>query len=135
MTSRMLAVVSIAVGLIVASAPASAHHSASAYDSKQTVTLTGTVTQYEFINPHIIIHFSGKDAAGDVAEWSVIGGPPSKLARDKKLGAYWNRDTFKPGEQLTISGNPYRDGRKIMNVTKIVRANGEDVPLGNNDDN
>ena len=133
MTSRKLAVLFIAVGLIVVAVPSFAHHSASAYDSKQSVTLTGTVTEFEFINPHIIIRFAAKDAAGNVEQWSVIGGPPSKLARDKKLAAYWNRDMFKPGDALTITGNPYRDGRKILNATKIVKPSGEDVPLGNED--
>ena len=130
MTNRVLAVLSMTIGFVTVSGPLFAHHSGSSYDDKHPITMTGTVTQFEFTNPHIIIRLAAKDATGSVEQWSAIGGAPASLSHDKRLAAYWNRDTFKPGDQITITGNPHRDGRKFLTVKKIVTSSGEVVPLG-----
>ena len=63
-----------------------------------------------------------EDDKGNLTEWIVTGGPPAEMRR---IG--WHSKMFKPGEQLTVSGLAYRDGRPIMIRMKIVRANGEEV--------
>lgn len=124
MKNKVLAVLSMSVGLLMVSGSMFAHHSVAVHDLTRIVTLEATVTKFEFINPHNLLHFDVKDAEGNVEKWVANAG---HLAQMKKLG--WNRDIFKPGDQITISGNPYKDGRRILLALKIVRANGEDIPL------
>lgn len=101
-----------------------AHHSDSVFDQQHYVKVSGTVTQFDFINPHILIYLDVTDSNGNVEQWIASGGPPNHQAR-----AGWNSRTVKAGEKLTITGFQYRDGRKIMLFQKIVRANGEEVRL------
>src|ERR1700691_6064807 len=77
-----------------------AHHSFEAeFDQKKTVLLTGTVTQVDWMNPHIYIHLDAKDENGKSGSWMCEGGNPSSLMR---MG--WKRNTLKVGDQIVIDG-------------------------------
>ena len=123
MKNKMLAVLFLSVGLIIISGAAFAHHSDSVYDQERLVTVKGTVTEFAFVNPHVEIHFDMKDDKGNVQQWVALGGSPNQMRR-----VNWNGNMFKPGEQLTLTGFQFRDGRNIMLQLKTVRANGEVVP-------
>jgi hypothetical protein len=114
-----------AAGLFLVSGLLLAHHSNSIYDEETCVSLTGTVSKFEFINPHVLIHLDVKDAAGNVVTWATLGGPPNRMSK----GSGWTSKTFRQGEELTIVGFPFRDGRAGMLFQKIMRADGEVVPL------
>jgi hypothetical protein len=88
------------------------------------VTITGTVTKVVFADPHAQILMDVKDDKGNIEPWVGTGGGPSAL---RKVG--WSSMTIKVGEQLTMTGFPYKDGRKILLWLKLVRANGEVLPL------
>lgn len=123
MKKKVLAVLTATVGLFLGSALTFAHHSDSVYDQDHLTTVKGTVTRFEFVNPHIQIYFEVKDDKGNVEQWIALGGSPAQMRR-----VTWNGNTFKPGEQLTLSGFRFRDGRNIMLQLKSVRSNGEVVP-------
>ena len=123
MKYQMLAVWLMTVGLFLASNQAFAHHSESAYDTETLVTVTGTITQFEFINPHQLIHFEVKDPKGNVVQWIAFGSSPKALTR---IG--WNSHIIKPGDVLTITGIQEKSGRPIMVGLKLVRPNGEVLP-------
>jgi hypothetical protein len=123
MKNQVLDVLSVTVGLLMVSGPIYAHHSDSVNDMNRVVTVTGTVTRFDFTNPHERIYLDAKDANGNAEQWIATGGGPSAMRR---IG--WNKGTFKPGDQLTITGFPFQDGRKIMLHVKIVRGSGEEVP-------
>ncbi len=125
MKKKLLLVLWMTVGLLVASGTMLAHHSDAVFDHEHMTTVTGTVMRYLFINPHDQIYLNIEEDDGVVREWIITGGPPSAMRR---LG--WHRRMFQPGEQLTVSGHRYRDGRRIMIRMKILRANGEEAPLG-----
>ena len=92
---------SIALGL---AAPALAHHSAAAFNTQQTVTVTGTVTQYRFANPHVYLTLQVKKTDGTVQTMEVEAGAASVLN-----GLGFNKDSVKVGEVVTITGNPGRN--------------------------
>jgi len=105
---------STAAGLILLSAfvpgffgSAQAHHAATMFDREQTVELTGTVREFQWTSPHIWIQVQVENEAGELEEWSIEGGTPSRLYR-----AGWRPTTFSPGDKVTIRGNPMRDGGK-----------------------
>lgn len=125
MKNKACAVLYVAVAFLTVAGLLFAHHSNSMYDEEHYVSLTGTVSKYEFTNPHVLIFLDVKDDKGDVVTWTTLGGPPNRMAK----GSGWNSKTFKQGEELTIIGFPFRDNRPGMLFQKIRRGNGEAVPI------
>jgi hypothetical protein len=119
-----LIVLPAAVGILLA-APAFAHHSDSIYDKDRLVTVTGTVAQFEFLNPHIVIFLDVKNDNGKIDQWIAFGGAPGALAR---FG--WNKNMLKPGEPIRVIGFQFADGRKGLLLLKVMRSNGELFPIG-----
>lgn len=120
MRSKLFAGWTVPVGLLLLAAPLFAHHSEALYDKEHPVSLTGTVTEFKFINPHVQIHFEVKGENGNVVKWIGGMGAPQRMYRRG-----WNKQTLKPGDQVSISGNPAKNGRKIMSVRKLVGPNGK----------
>jgi hypothetical protein len=96
----------LALALLVGGVSARAHHSfAAEYDSKQMLTLTGTISKVDWTNPHIYIHLDVKDPSGKVTTWSLEGYPPNTL---KRTG--FTRGLLKEGETVTITAYKSKDG-------------------------
>ena len=105
--------------VILAGAPASAHHAfAAEFDAKRPVKLRGTVTKMEWINPHAWFHIDVKKDDGSVEEWMIEAGTPNTLLRRGLT-----RDSLKPGTEIIVDGYQSKDGS--------LRANGRDVTLPN----
>jgi len=101
--------------LVAATAPASAHHSfAAEFDSSQPLTLEGTVTKWEWINPHSWINLDVTAADGSVEKWRIEGGAPNALLRRG-----WTKNSLPPGTELIIEGFRAKDGS--------MRASGRDI--------
>ena len=82
---------------------AQAHHSGAIYDMKQTVTVEGTVTRYDWANPHVYVHIEQVTDAGEVVAWAVEFNPPAQMRR---IG--WTEATLQPGDAVTVTGRPTR---------------------------
>ncbi len=119
MHRKPFAVLVMAVGLLMVAGPMSAHHSPSLYDKQHPIKLTGTVTEFRFINPHVQIHFEVKDENGNVVKWIAHTSPPSKMYRRG-----WKRNILKPGDQITVTGGPDKEGRKNIRILKLVGPRG-----------
>jgi hypothetical protein len=112
-----------AVGYLLAGLPAPAHHSESINDQDRLVTIKGTVTRFVFSNPHVQIYLDAKDEDGNAGQWISTGGNPGSMRRSG-----WSSKTLQPGEEITITGFPYKDGRKILFWLRILRSSGEELP-------
>jgi hypothetical protein len=110
---------------LLGSNPVLAHHSSAEYDMGKNVTVKGTVTQFDWNNPHVYIYLESKDDNGNVQKWSAELGALSTLARNN-----WRRDTVKPGDSITVFGNPAKDGRLLMRLQKVVLPNGQELGAG-----
>jgi hypothetical protein len=100
-----------------------AHHSfAAQYDRSKPVTLKGTVTKVDWMNPHIYFYMDVKDAADRVANWSVEGGAPSMLYRNG-----WRIDSLKAGDQVTVDGWLAKDGSNLANMRTVTLSDGRTV--------
>ena len=128
MKSRLFAVLALAVGVLMLAAPLVAHHGTAAYDTTTTVTVSGTVTEFRFVNPHVLVYWDVKDEAGNIQRWSGERSGPNSMARN----AGWTRNTIKPGDQVTISGRQAKNGTHTMAISKIV-LNGKDITGGGGD--
>lgn len=105
-------------GVVLVCAPAAAHHAFEAeYDRNQPVTMTGTVTLMEWMNPHIYFFIDVQDDSGNVTNWAVEGGAPNGLYRRG-----WRKDSLKPGDEVTVDGWLARDGSNSLNSGSVVRS-------------
>ncbi len=82
----------------------SAHHSATIFDRNLVVAFQGIVTQFTWANPHVYIHVATQDSTGNVVEWEIETDATPILTRSG-----WTRDTFAPGEQVSVRLNPDRN--------------------------
>lgn len=92
-----------------------AHHSAAAYDVAQYVTVTGTITEFRFVNPHVLIYITATDEGGTTRKWQGELTSPNRLIR-----AGWNKDVIKVGDAVTLTGYPAKDGGNSLRLTKVV---------------
>ena len=111
----------VALGLLAGSLalPVSAHHSFAMFDQSKTVTLTGTVTQFQWTNPHSFIEIDAVTKSG-TEHWSIELNSPNNLTRQG-----WKRTTVKTGDKVTITLNPLRDGKKGGLFNTIVLPDGK----------
>ena len=112
------------VGIILAAQPVSAHHAgATKYDEKKPVTLKGTVTKVEWMNPHVYYYLDVKDSSGKVQNWAVEGAPPNVLYRRG-----WKKDSLKVGDVVTVEGFlPRQAGLHDINGRSVTLADGHKV--------
>ena len=120
MRHRVVAVLTLIAALLLAAAPAVAHHSfAAEFDSSKSVTFTGVVTKIEWTNPHAWFYINVKDEQGAVSNWGFEMGPPHLLQRQG-----WSRDTMKIGDLVTVSGTLAKNGTKRGNSRNVTFASG-----------
>jgi uncharacterized protein DUF6152 len=125
MKTKLLVASFLGAGLLLLSGSMFAHHSAAIYDRDHMLTLTGTVTVFSFVNPHVEIRFEVTDDKGNKEEWIAESGPPNRLYR-----AGWTSKTLKPGDRITVTGAPLKDGRKLLSIQKLEGANVPTLGVG-----
>lgn len=125
MKRKFIAVFAAVAVVAVIATSLFAHHGGSRYDWKNPVTLTGIVTDYLFVNPHTQIHFEVTDERGIVTRWVAESVPMNKLGR-----AGWNAETLKPGDRVTVTGAPDKEGKKVLGVVKLVGPAGQVIGQG-----
>jgi hypothetical protein len=116
----------LAVVLGLAAVPALAHHSfAAEYDAAKPVTMTGTVTKVEWMNPHARFYIDVKDESGKVTNWELELGSPNGLMRRG-----WTRNSMKPGDVVTVSGSLAKDGSSLANARTVKLTDGRNLFAG-----
>jgi hypothetical protein len=125
MRNTRITVFTVAVGLLVASPPEVAHHSAAVFDAGKRVTVTGTVTEWFWANPHCLLSLDVKDANGQIVRWvAETQAPPNMIP----FG--WSKQSFKPGDEVTITVEPARSGRPVGRLLRAVLPNGTTLVPG-----
>ena len=118
MTRTAFGLAAIAAALLAA--PAFAHHAFAIFDSNKMAYTTGTVKQFELVNPHTWLHLVIANDKGDVTTWSFEGGSVLQLAR---LG--WSMDTFKVGDRVEVGFHPMKDGSRGGQLMSAKLATGQ----------
>jgi Family of unknown function (DUF6152) len=118
MTRTAFGLAGIAAALLAA--PAFAHHAFAIFDSNKMAYTTGTVKQFELVNPHTWLHLVIANDKGDVTTWSFEGGSVLQLAR---LG--WSMDTFKVGDRVEVGFHPMKDGSRGGQLMSAKLASGQ----------
>jgi len=121
---KMLAAV-VAV-VVLGGAQIRAHHSfAAEYDSKKPVTLMGTVTKVEWLNPHVRFYADVKDQDGAVHNWEFELGSGTSLVRQG-----WTRTSLKPSDVIKVEGFLARDGSRLVNAVSVSNGEGKKLFAG-----
>jgi hypothetical protein len=95
----------VAACFVLFSSPISAHHGTSGYEMEKVITLNGTVTSFNWSNPHCLVHIDVKDGKGDVKDWIVELAAPTLMTRNG-----WTKDSLKPGDEVIAETHPAKNG-------------------------
>ena len=125
MRNKLWMFLALSLSVFAAAGPASAHHGTASFDRTKLTILKATVTNFIWANPHGGIDFDVKDSKGNVQKWQGSLTSPNWLAR-----AGWTKNTLKPGDQITISGNQSTLHAHSMWITRVQLANGQELPVG-----
>ena len=125
MKSKRMAIFGLMAGLMTLASVAFAHHGTANYDTSKTITVKGAVSDFQFINPHVLIAMDGKDESGKLQKWQGELTSPNRLSR-----AGWTKSSVKPGDTLTISGYPAKSGSPEIWIQKVVLGSGEELATG-----
>jgi hypothetical protein len=117
----------VLAALIVALLPAHAHHSNSAYQVNEIISLTGQVKEWQWVNPHTWLIMTVENDDGTETEWAVEGRAPGILAR-----AGWSPTVLVPGEEVQVYASPAKDGGQVGIIARVTKADG--TVLGNRPD-
>jgi Family of unknown function (DUF6152) len=112
----------IGLATLLCAAPAFAHHSFAAFDMSKTITVNGVVKEFQWLNPHSWIQMMVKDSSGVEKEWSIEANSPSSLSRQG-----WKPRILKPGDQITVTTHPLRDGRPGGSLVSVTLADGTKI--------
>jgi hypothetical protein len=120
-----MAIYALMAGLMTLASVAFAHHGTANYDTSKTIIVKGAVSDFQFINPHVLIAMDGKDESGKLQKWQGELTSPNRLSR-----AGWTKSSVKPGDTLTISGYPAKSGSPEIWIQKVVLGSGEELSTG-----
>ena len=125
MRAKLIGLVAAALGAAMAS-QARAHHAFSAeFDNTKPIRLEGTVTKWEWINPHAWINLDVVNDEGEIEKWRIEGGAPNALLRRG-----WTKDSLPPGTQIVVEGYLARDGSKRASGQNITFPDGRRLFVG-----
>jgi len=120
-----------AIAASVFAAQAEAHHSFAMFDHEKMISVSGTVKEFEWTNPHSWIHIVSADAAtGRNVDWSFEMGSVGQIAAQG-----WKSDSIKPGDKITVEAHPLKDGSRGGQYQSVKFADGRVIqqrPDGNN---
>jgi Family of unknown function (DUF6152) len=131
MKTTLVSVLALTAGMLAATVPMLAHHSfAAEFDGQKPLSVKGTVTKVDWVNPHSWIYIDVKGDDGTVANWGLETGPPNILYR-----AGWRKDSVKIGDVISVEGFAAKDGSHTMAARQVLTSDGRKLFAGSPTDN
>jgi hypothetical protein len=117
---KLVSFLAVTVAALLGSAPLLAHHGEANYDTDKVVSVKGTVSDFEFINPHTLITVDVKNDKGEIEKWACEARSPGMLVR---VGG-WDKTTLKAGDVITVFGYRAKNGATLLRLQKLTLADG-----------
>ena len=109
------------VSVVALSVLVFAHHGAASFDTGKTVTVKGTVTEYVWSNPHVLVKVDAKDENGNVAHWVLEAQNPVTQA-----GRGWSKNLFKAGDEVSLDITPAKNNQPVGEIRGRIVINGKE---------
>jgi len=128
MKSKLFMVLAAVVSFAMFSGSAMAHHGVAGYDMTKTITVHGTVSKFDWSNPHVVVYVDAKNEGGEMQHWTIEFASPVHMVR-----AGWSKSSMKAGDDISIDTHPSRNGAPIgitSTITFILKTvvNGQALP-------
>jgi len=125
---KLLVVLAAVASLAMFAGAAMAHHGVAGYDLTKTITLHGTVTKFDWSNPHVVVYVDAKNEGGEMQHWTIEFAAPVHMVR-----AGWSKNSMKTGDDIVIDTHPSRNGAPVgisSTITFILKVvvNGQALP-------
>jgi hypothetical protein len=128
MKRNLLVALGAIASLVIFSSAALAHHGVAGYDMTKTITLHGTVSKFDWSNPHVVVYVDAKNDGGELQHWTIEFAAPVHMVR-----AGWSKGVMKTGDDIVIDTHPSRNGAPVgisSTITFILKVvvNGQTLP-------
>jgi len=128
MKRQLLIVLAMIGSFVIFSSSVMAHHGVAGYDMTKTITLHGTVTKFDWSNPHVVVYVDAKNDSGEMQHWTIEFASPVHMVR-----AGWSKNVMKSGDDIVIETHPSRNGAPVgitSTITFILKTvvNGQALP-------
>jgi hypothetical protein len=128
MQRKSLVVLTVLGCALLLAGTTAAHHGVAGYDMTKTVTLHGTVTKFDWSNPHVVVYLDAKPEGGEMQHWTIEFASPVHMVR-----AGWSKSSMKTGDDIVIETHPSRNGAPVgitSTITFILKTviNGQALP-------
>jgi hypothetical protein len=128
MKPRLITIVAVISGLLIVSVSLFAHHGNAEFDIGKRVTVKGIVKKWSWSNPHCLLDFDVKAENGSTVHWVVETQPPRSVT-----ATGFSQQTFKPGDEVTVTLEPVKNGGPLGRMLEVVLPNGEKLVTGHLD--
>ena len=122
---KLVTKLSVTAALVLCAGVTSAHHSFAMFDLGKDVTVDAVIKEVQFTNPHVWLQILVKDDKGTETEWSIESGAPGMMLRNG-----WKPSTLKPGDKVTLTMHPLRDGKPGGSLVKVKVPDGRTLGPG-----
>jgi Family of unknown function (DUF6152) len=122
---KFVSQLAIATALALSCSAAGAHHSFAMFDLAKDVTVVAVVREVQFTNPHVWLQIVVTDEKGVATEWSIESGAPGMMLRNG-----WKPSTLKPGDKITLTMHPLRNGNPGGSLVKVKVPDGRELGPG-----
>ena len=119
-------VVAVACGVVLLSSVLAAHHANAVFDLGKRVTVTGTVTEWFWANPHCLLRFDVKSDSGEMTHWVAETQAPPNMT---PFG--WTKQSFAVGDQVTVTLEPVKNGSPLGRILQVKLPDGKTLVAGN----
>jgi hypothetical protein len=120
LSDKVFRVLIVGVCLLAVSVPLSAHHGAAGYDMEKQLTMKGIVREWLWANPHCFMKYDATDEKGNASHWAVeVSNPTDMIKRG------WSLHSFKPGDEITATVRPAKNGAPVGQLLKVVLPSGQ----------
>ena len=129
MKRKIAIYLSLSLGAWILAVPLFVHHSTGNYVTGTTVTIKGTVTEWFWANPHCLLKLDVKVTSGEVVHWVAETGAPANM-----VDAGWRKNSLKPGDQVTVTLRPAKNGKPLGSAARVEFADGRTLQVGGTED-
>jgi hypothetical protein len=106
--------------LLPAAGPLPAHHGTAGYDMEKQLVMKGTVTEWLWANPHCFLKYDASADDGSLVHWAAEVSNPIDMTRRG-----WSKHILNPGDQITVTVRPAKNGAPVAQLLKVVLPNGQ----------